>query len=315
MKYRHIHIVIFLFLLRSADAFSQDCITNPTSPPVLTSVSVQPETGNTKFTWTLSSTPGIVAYILYAYKNGDGIPIDTVWDPGSTSTLYQSAPFSESYVIAAMREPRCTSILSNVINSIFEKVTIDTCLKKMVVSWNSYQSIPSVPSVPKVISYSILLSVDGSNYTETGNVNAGETSFTLTDFNINAKYCFIIRANLEGGGHSTSNKTCLSTKMQRPPKWINSDQATLNSDGKVALSFTIDPLSEIKQFSLERKEGPNGTFQQISQPFSTNGSVFYIDSEADTSIVNFYRLSAINSCRLPVLVSNIASNIVLLIGK
>ena len=89
----------------------------------------------------------------------------------------------------------------------------------------------------------------------------------------------------------------------------------LNSEGKVALSFTIDPLSEITRFSLERKAGPTGTFQEISKPVSVNGSVYYTDIQAETKIVNYYRLSAVNSCNLPVTVSNIASNIVLSLDR
>jgi gliding motility-associated-like protein len=310
MKFRQFNIIIVLFIFCECSAFSQvKCITDPPLPPVLTSVSVQSETGNTLFTWTLSPSSEIAAYILYSYKNGDGMPLDTIWDSSATSyTLSSNATkyLSVSYVVASMREPRCTSIFSNVLNSIFERVSIDTCTRKIVVAWNSYPSFPQ-----KVTGYTVLYSVDGGSYTESGNLSASETSFTLNDFNINSEYCFIVRANLEGGSYSTSNKTCVSTKMQRPPLWINADQATLNSEGKVALTFTIDPLSEIKKFSLERKIGLNGAFQQISQPVSTNGSVFYIDNKADTSVVNYYRLTAINSCNLPVVESNIACNIVL----
>ncbi len=307
MKNRHFYIIIVLSIFWSYSAFSQiNCITDPPLPPVLTSVSVQPETGNTRFTWTLSSSPGIAAYILYSYKNGDGMPIDTIWDPAATSTLSRTAPFSVSYVVAAMRLPRCTSIFSNVLNSIFEEVSIDTCMNKIAVSWNSYPSSPE-----KVTGYSILSSVNGGNYTESGNVNATETRFLLNDFTIDAEYCFIVHANLGEGTFSSSNKICISTKMQRPPLWINADQATLNSDGKVALSFTIDPLSEITRFSLARRIGPSGTFQEISQPFSVNGSVNYTDNLADNRNVNYYILSAINSCNNPVIVSNPASNIVL----
>jgi gliding motility-associated-like protein len=237
------------------------------------------------------------------------MPIDSVRDPTATSyTLSSTASkyFSVSYVVAAMRLPRCTSILSDSINSIFETASLDTCNKKIVISWNRYPSFPQ-----KVTGYTILLSVDGGTYTESGNVNAGDTSYVLNDFTIDAEYCCVVRANLEGGKFSTSNKTCLSTKMQRPPLWINADQATLNSEGNVALSFTIDPLSEIRHFSLERKTGSDSTFQEISRPVSVNGSVNYTDTQVKTNIINYYRLSAVNSCNLPVTVSNLASNIVL----
>ena len=308
MKYRYFIITIILSIF-SPSAFSQDCVTDPPIAPVLRSVSVQPETGYTRLTWTLSPSPGIAAYIIYSYRNGDGTPIDTVWDPSATSiTLQTSASkyFSVSYVVASMRLPRCTSIFSNVINSIFESAAIDTCRKKIVVSWNSYPSVPE-----EVTGYSVLLSVNGGSYSTVSDVSPGVTSFTLNDFKINAEYCFIVRANLINGSFSTSNKTCLLTKMQRPPEWINADQATINSNGNVEVSFSIDPLSEIKHYSLMRKTGQDGTFMEISQPASVNGTVHYTDNKAETNIVNYYTLSAINSCNLPVTVSNEASNIVL----
>jgi len=310
MKDRLFYIIIVFSVFLPHNAFSQiNCITDPPLPPVLTSVSVQPETGNTILTWTPSPSPDIAAYVLYSYKNGDGIPIDTVWDPSATSYILTSTAtkyFSVSYVVAAMRLPRCTSIFSNVLNSIYEEASIDTCSKKIAVSWNSYPSLPV-----KVTGYSVFLSVNRGNYNESGRLNAGETTLRLNDFTIDAEYCFVVRANLEGGTFSSSNKTCISTKMQRPPLWINADQATLNPDGKVALSFTIDPLSEITRFSLARRIGSSGTFQEISQPSSVNGSVNYIDNQADSKNINYYILSAINSCSIPVMVSNPASNIVL----
>jgi gliding motility-associated-like protein len=310
MKNCRLYFFVVLLILWPGDIFSQiPCITDPPLPPVLTSVSVQPETGNTVFTWTLSPSSDIAAYILYSYKNGDGFALDTIWDPAVTTYTLSSTVtkyFSVSYVVAAMRKPTCTSIFSNVINSIYAKVSIDTCLKKIGISWNSYSSFPF-----KVSDYSILSSVAGGNYTESGKVTTNESGFTINDFSINTDYCFVVHANLEAGKVSASNKTCVSTKMQRSPAWINADQATLNENGKIALSFTIDPLSEINHFSLARKIGSSGSFTEISQPVSANGTVYYIDSQAHSDIINYYSLSAVNNCNLPVLTSNLASNIVL----
>jgi gliding motility-associated-like protein len=310
MNNRIFYIAVLLIGFLSECALSQiNCITDPPLPPVLTSVSVQPESGNTIFTWTLSPSAEIAAYILYSFKNGDGMALDTIWDPAATSfTLSSTATkyFSVTYVVAAMRLPRCTSVFSNALTSIFEEASIDTCLKKIKVTWNSYTSAPL-----KVTGYSVLLSVNSGPYTISGNLNASETTFKLDDFTIDAEYCFVTRAELVGGSISNSNKSCVSTKMQHPPAWINADQATLSEDGSVALSFTIDPASEIKHFSLERRIGLEGTFEEIAQPASKNGSVSYIDKQADTSIVNYYRLSAVNSCNIRVVSSNIASNIVL----
>jgi gliding motility-associated-like protein len=100
--------------------------------------------------------------------------------------------------------------------------------------------------------------------------------------------------------------------MQRPPQWINADQASINQEDKIALSFTIDPLSEIRQFSLERKAGTADIFKEISKPVSVSGSVHYVDNQAKTDSIYYYRLSAVNSCSLTVLESNLASNMVLI---
>ena len=99
--------------------------------------------------------------------------------------------------------------------------------------------------------------------------------------------------------------------MQRPPVWINADYATVNEENKISLSFSIDPSSEIRNFSLERKTGISGTFEQIAKPVSVNGAVLFTDNQADINVTNYYKLSAINNCNIPVTVSNLASNLVL----
>jgi gliding motility-associated-like protein len=312
MKKRYLNIIfglVTLFIF-SINAYCQtDCTTNPPLPPLLKSVSVQPETGKTEFAWTLSPSSNIAAYVLYSYKSGDGMPIDTVWDPTATSYILSSTAtkyFSVSYVVAAMRLPRCTSIFSNVLSTIFAKADLDTCNKRIIVSWNSYSSVPV-----RVTGYSIIMSVNGSSFSDAANVSSDVNSYTLNDFTTNAEYCFVIRANLEGGTFSTSNKACLSIKMQRAPRWINADFATINADNKVYLSFTIDPLSEITHFRLERKSGLSAVFSEIAQPVSVNGSVLFTDNQADVKVINYYRLSALNNCNNPVTVSNISSNMVL----
>lgn len=310
MKNLFFQIAVLLFLA-TGSAFAQiNCVTDPPLAPALASVSVEPESGNTVFRWTPSTSTGIAAYILYSYSNGDGIALDTIRDPAATTyTLVSTASkyFSVSYVIAAMRLPRCTSIFSNVITSIFDEAIIDTCQRRINLKWNQYTSIPT-----KVTGYSILQSVNGGPYTEAGITTSDVTVFTLAGYTINAEYCFVIRANLENGLSSTSNKICLSTRMQRPPQWINADQATINSDGNIALSFTIDPLSEIKNFILERRTGESGAFEEIAHLSSSGGNVQYTDVQAKTNLINYYRLSAVNNCNLPIVTSNIASNLVVL---
>jgi gliding motility-associated-like protein len=308
MKKKYLNIILVLFGLYSYNAYSQVKCTVPL-PPVLTSVSVHPETGNTEFTWSLSPDTAIAAYVLYTFKDGTGMSFDTVWNPAATSYSYNNSAtkyFSVSHVIAAHRMPDCTSPLSNVLNTIYCSSEIDTCNKEIIINWNSY------PDYPKsVTGYKIFVSINGSPFSEMYSVDKMTKTYSISDFTSDFQYCFIVKALLDDGTLSGSNKSCLSTKMQRPPQWINADYATVNTANEISLSYTIDPLSEIEHFSLERKSGVTGTFQEIAQPVSENGSVVFIDNQADVNIINYYRLSAINNCNIPATVSNLSSNMVL----
>jgi hypothetical protein len=306
----------------SYHAYSQDILI----APVLTLVTVQPESGKTVLNWILSPSSNVAAYVIYTYHDENGTPrgdvVDTVWNSSATTYIYNivsSNSFSSSYVVAAYRLPEIpgaprtegySSEFSNILNTIFTKAEIDTCNNKIVLSWNSY------PSSPKAVTgYSVLVSLNGSALSEAANVSPETGSFTLNDFVTDAGYCFIIRANLEGGAISTSNKACLNTRMQRTPAWINADYATVNTDKRISLSFTYDQSSEISNFILERKSGISGSFAEIAQPVSTSGSVIYTDDKADISTINYYRLAALNNCNNPVRKSNLCSNMVLNLEK
>jgi gliding motility-associated-like protein len=315
MKKWRRYTILIIFCLYTFRAGSQTCVLP--LPPVLTRVSVQPETGYTDFTWTPSPSADIAAYLVYSYHNENGIPrgdiIDTIWDPSATTCTYKSTIsryYSVSYVVASFRNPKCTSPFSNVINTMFTEASVDTCNKKIHIKWNSYPSVPL-----KVLDYSVLVAVNGGNYTEAGKVTPLINSFDLNDFVNNAAYCFIVKAGLEGGVSSWSNVTCISTKMQRPPDWINADFATADQNNNIELSFTADPLSGISSYRLERKTADETGFSLITKIESATGKITYTDKTANPDKINFYRLLAVNNCGNPVVSSNLSCNIVPVLDK
>ena len=217
MRRLNVYTIIFLISLLPCKLFSQINCTVPL-PPVLTSVSVQYKTDITELYWTLSPSSDIAAYIIYSFKDGNGTPIDTIWDPLATSYLItNSAPkyFSVSYVVAAYRAPvirgmdGCPSPLSNDINTIFCSSEIDTCKKEIKVKWNYYNDYPK-----HILEYKIFGSVNGSTFSELSSVGKAVSSVTLTDFATDSQYCFFVRAILEDGSFSGSNKNCLTTKKR-----------------------------------------------------------------------------------------------------
>ncbi len=74
---------------------------------------------------------------------------------------------------------------------------------------------------------------------------------------------------------------------------------------RIMLSFTIDPSTDITTYSLEKKTGiPE--FREINRFTSVSASLIYSDNNADINSINYYRLSAMNSCNIPVTVSNLS---------
>jgi gliding motility-associated-like protein len=308
MRLKFIYIIYTLQVVLSFSIYGQTD-EDPPLPPVLDLVTVNQITGNPELTWSSSSSSDVSGYVVYSYINGEGYVLDTLHNPYVTSYVRSgsgSSYFSESFVVAALDSSGNISPLSNALNTIFTEAEIDTCRKKIEITWNSYSSFPR-----NVLSYTILFSTDDVSFTEAGQVAPDKTNLTIEDFIVDIQYCFVVRANLEDGFSSGSNKTCLLTKMQRPPQWINADYSIVTSEKDILLSFTIDPSSEVKSFRLERKTGLSGLFQQAAQFNGVTGSVVYTDVKPDLSKIYFYRLSALNNCNNPIIYSNIASNIVL----
>ena len=285
--------------------------------PVLSHVTINQITGEVEISWTKSSSKYVVGYIIYNYHYDPGFPgggyaadpIDTIW--GLSSTYYSAnRPFtsfqSESYVVMAINDVFNKTPWHNPLNTIFIKPEFDACNSKITINWNSYPSYPD-----SVINYSVFQSVNEGPFLEIAKVNNDIKTCIIEDFDFNSGNCYLVKANLESGKHSVSNTSCIQTIMQRPPKWINADYATTGDDNKIKLSFTIDPLSEISSFRLERKTIAKGDFQTVKQFTSVKESLSYTDNESDSKIIHFYRLAAVNSCGIPVVYSNIASNIVL----
>jgi gliding motility-associated-like protein len=306
MSKKSYYIAFLFFIMWETNSFSQINCTVPL-PPVFTSVNIDTETGLTLLTWQLSPSDSIAAYIVYAYRDNAGFPVDTIRDPSAVSFSYTTTSwkyFSVAYTVTAFRLPDCESPLSNVLNTIFLETEFDKCAGTIKLRWNKYNDYPQ-----RVTGYSILISRDGGPLTQNYNLSPNASDTTITSFVPGSEYCFVVRANLADGTTSGSNEACVTTSMQRPPEWINADFATVSNES-ISLSFTVDPFSEIEKFMLESKTGEEG-FQLLAILSPADGKVLYTDASADIGKLYYYRLSAINICDRPVALSNIASNVVL----
>lgn len=315
MSRRLIYIAFLIIFTRSSGLSQVNC-TVPL-PPVLTSVSVVPESGNVVLHWNASPSDNISSYIIYYYspENQGWIALDdTIWNPSARSYTYNSQVANRKsmrFVAAAYRNSLitggegCPSKLSNELNTIYSESAIDTCNKQISLKWNGYNDNPL-----HVTGYDILASVNGNPFSIVHHSDKDARSYTVSEFTTASNYCYSIRASLDDGTYSSSNKTCLSTAMQRPPDWINADYATVDENQNIELAFTIEQSSEIKSFILEKSTG-SGPYIKLTEAISANNRVMYTDQKPDLSKIYYYRLSAVNGCKVPVTVSNVVSNIVL----
>ncbi len=306
MRFLTVFILIFGTALQLLNGQTD---TERPEAPQLRYVSVDPPTGTTIIRWAPGPSEDVAGYIVYSYFNNEGFALDTIFDPLATEyRLSGTGPsyFSETFVVAAFDLSENVSPLSNSLSTIHVTVDADSCNRKLELSWNGY-----TPEPVAITGYSVWFSVNGGDIQPAGETQADEHTFILNDFVTDADYCFTIKAVLEEGPVSSSNRYCIRTTMQHPPEWINADYGTVNEDGQIELSFTIDPQSEIKSYILERKSGSGSGYIAVASLQALDGRITYTDHEAATDGVNTYRLAAVNNCGLPVMYSNTASNIVL----
>lgn len=312
MRLPHFYIIIFISIGISKSLYGQGD-TDPPVPPLFTLVSVQPEIATTILNWVPSTSLDVAGYVVYNYKNGEGFAIDTIHNPYTSTYLYTrsfSSYLTESYVIAAIDSSGNFSPLSNELSTVFTIAQIDTCNKKISISWNKYKNFPKT-----VAGYKVLYSVNGGVFSEAGQTDPSVVSLTISNFTANDNYCFKTAAILEDGSISFSNKTCLQTGIQRAPQWINADYATTETNNDISLSFSVDPISEINTFRLERMAGKESGFSLIAQIESKDRLIKFTDKTADPLTKNYYRLLAVNNCGNPVVSSNLSANIITKLEK
>ncbi len=300
--------VIALIILCSGTGNLSAQDTERPLPPTLDLVTVDPLTGHTSLEWTAGGSPDVAGYVIYLYIEEEGYAIDTIYQPYAssyTNTSSNAAYYSESYVVAAVDSSENISPLSNFLNTIFLQGEIDTCAHRIDLIWNAYRS-----EDPAVSEYRIYSSFDGDEYILEGTTAGEDTTFSYESFESYSEYCYYAEAALSNGSSSFSNTFCLSTNLPVPPSWINADYASINDNGNVQLSFTVDPASEYTRYRIERSNDTLSGFVHIYDIYTTDSSIEYTDDMKPEGVA-YYRLAALNGCGEPIVYSNLASTITL----
>jgi gliding motility-associated-like protein len=281
--------------------------------PVLSFVTVQPASGKPYLQWTKSPSPDVSGYVVYYFSNGEGHAIDTIRDPNATSYVNMgsaSSYFVESYVVAALDSSGNISPLSNDLHTVLPLTVADSCLRKISMSWNSYASAPY-----PVSSYRIMVSENGSGFVQVGETIPSVNSYSLVEIKPAVNYCIRIDAVLSNGLISSSNVKCMLLNMEKAPDFMNTDFVTVNDEGKIALSFTVDPQTDLKAFFIARRRLKDNDSVSIALPVPVSNTFSYTDEQANLNERYEYMLYALNKCGIQSWKSNRSANMLLTINE
>ena len=111
---------------------------------------------------------------------------------------------------------------------------------------------------------------------------------------------------------SRSNISEVFSAMLRNPMYITADNAIPGGNNNIALSFSIDPNSELSSYKILRSTSLTGIFDTIATIQTSEKIINFMDEEvAYSSAIYYYQLLSINSCGRVTQRSNIINNIVL----
>lgn len=300
-------ILTFFFCLFTIFGLRGQDVTQPL-PPLLDRLSVDPATGFAVLNWLPGGSPDVGSYVIYSYSNNTAFAVDTIFSPFALTYTHTGSVAryrSVTYVVAAMDSSLNISPLSNSLSTMYLVAVNDTCNGRIVMTWTPYSN-----SAHPADGYGIYLSVDGAPAVLQGTVPVNVLSYILQGYTPDTGYCLYVSALSGTVRLSSSNRQCLITGIEGAPAWTKAD-ATAITDGKIIISGSYDPDSDMRTFRAERKTGASGSWILSSPVLGSGGTVIFSDGSADTTMINLFRISAVSSCGTPVAVSEPVRNIVL----
>jgi len=298
-----------------------DWLQDINKPPVPTidSVSINSE-NKTVIVWEESSAEDTEAYIIYHFRSGTRITLDTIW--GIENTFYThilSDPCNSphSYSIAAFDSCGNKSPFgidpsheSDSLRSIYFKSPIfNPCSNDISLNWTEYINMS-----PSLGGYEIYISKNSAPFTFLEIVEPTSTSYVYESPDNNSDYAFFIRAfNLGRSITSTSCQRNVQTFYPQIPEFNYLRYVTIVNNESVKLKIFADTTRYAKGYKILRSETENGFFDTLATlPHSVSANFEYIDNSAFvTQKSYYYKVVVLDSCETEILTSNHAKTIFL----
>lgn len=287
--------------------------------PVLYQVTVDPETGYDVITWYPSPSGKVDYYVVansvlvnplepYALSEvGRTISSDTVFVNKNTESGEKSIGYTVFAISGMPPDSAYNSEYDEPDSTIFVSAAFDSCNGAISLTWNDYNKWRGL-----LKEFVINQRLDNGLYLQLERLPEGIQNYVLSPVQENISYRLFVEAiNKDNVRRSASNVVTVFTGMSQIPDTIKADYATFGDENSVALSFSIDPDSELKIYKLLRSSSRDGLYDTIAD-FTTNDKLIrFTDAIPFTGGVYYYKLVAYNNCEKPVTVSNLANTILL----
>ncbi len=276
--------------------------------PVLDMVTVDPSTGFAVIRWVSSPSPDVGSYVVYTFSQGTATAIDTIRSPFITEYTHTASAAryrSVTYVVAAIDSSLNISPLSNSLSTVWLEADEDICAGRVIVRWTPYmnQYYPAT-------GYLLDIATGSGGNLPPVLLTTSQTGYELSGYDPETEYCFHVTAVNGEIRLATSNSDCISTGSEVPPQWVSVDAIAVTGTG-LSVAASYDGETTMKDFRLYRYDAADATWKEAASSTGVAGIVTFDLPGADTTVVNLYRVRALNSCGVATTISEPVRNMVL----
>lgn len=256
-------------------------------------ISVNSETNNVQINWNTGKDEDVNGYTIYKLTSG-WFPIAEV--DGKLTNSYETISSQantevEKYRISAKDSCGNLSFMSTEHQTMLLTANYTNCSSSINLSWTPYVGWNQISK------YEIWCNHASINYNLIGQVNGSQTIFNHTGIIPNSNYKYYIKAfNANGSFSSNSNVFTISTDVSN--SLFTANYAKVVGENQVEISFNVDNFEEIKEYKILKSSSPNQNFETIAvyNNDKIQTQITYVDSKANTQVVNYYKLVAISTC-------------------
>ncbi len=284
----------------------------PPDTPILDTVSVNNIIGKAVLGWEASLATDVTKYYIYHQIGAPWFLIDSVDVPGTSYTDVTSIPqfAPEAYRIAALDSAKKLSPMGNTHQTIhLSMLKLNPCDNIFSLTWTSYINLN-----PTLAGYRIMVSENGSAFSQLAINTPNDTTFDHTNLNPNSQYCYYVQAfDSLYTKISTSNMQCATARKPNKPNYVYLRYATIKDKDHVRVGFFVDSTAHASHYIILRSED-GVTYKQIAIVPSSN---IYANQTFDdkTAKINeksyYYKVAIADSCGTDVQTSNVGRTIYL----